>query len=100
MNVEDIFTLNTDPINQCVKGLSKRAEIELAYFVLTRNDFELENYDIRTILSHEEYRTALWLGFDFETTKRVTPRSIVEVSNIREMAVQVLRRNEINVTTL
>lgn len=94
MNVEDIFTLNTDPINQFVKNVTKRAELELAYFVLTRNDFELENYDIRTFLSHEEYRIALWFGFDFETTRRVTPRSVVEVSNIREMAVEVLRRNE------
>lgn len=100
MNIEDIFTLNTDPISEYVKGVTKRAELELAYFVLTRNDFELENYDIRTFLSHEEYRIALWFGFDFETTRRVTPRSVVEVSNIREMAVQVLRRNESNVTTL
>lgn len=94
MKVEDIFTLNTDPINQFAKSVTKRAELELAYFVLTRNDYELENYDIRTVLSHEEYRTAMWFGFEFETTKRVVPRSVVEVSNIRGMAVEVLRRNE------
>lgn len=100
MNVEDMFTLNTDPINQFVKNVTKRAELELAYFILTRNDFELENYDIRTVLDHDEYRTAMWLGFEIETTKRVAPRSVDEVCGIRLMAVLVLRRNENNATTL
>lgn len=27
MNVEDMFTLNTDPISEYVKGVTKRAEL-------------------------------------------------------------------------
>ena len=94
MNIEDMFTMETDPINKWVKDVVKRAELELAYFVLSRNDYELANYDIRQVKEHEEYRTALWFGFDFETTRRVTPRTDDDVCNIRAMAVEVLRRNE------
>ena len=94
MNVEDMFRIERDPINEWVKEVTKRAELELAYFILQRNDLELRDYDIRNVTEHEEYRTALWFGFNFETTRRVTPRTIVEVCEIRSMAVEVLRRNE------
>ena len=100
MSIEDMFTMKTDPIHEWVKEVTKRAELELAYFILTRNDYELANYDVRQITEHEEYRTALWFGFNFETTRRITPRTDGDICKIREMAVEVLRRNERNATLL
>lgn len=94
MTIEDMFTMETDPINKWVKDVVKRGELELAYFILTRNDYELANHDIRLVTEHEEYRTSLWFGFDFEITMRMTPRTSGDVCKIRTMAVNVLRRNE------
>lgn len=93
MNIEDMFGTEVDLINKMVKDIVKRAELDLAYFVLTRNDYELENYDFGLI--HRN------IGFEIERTHRMTPRTTQEVFEVREMAIDVLRRrNENNATTL
>lgn len=92
MNVEDMFRTEVDPINKTVKDVVKRAELDLAYFVLSRNDYELENYDYGLI--HRN------IGFEIERTHRITPRTTQEVFKLRAMAIEVLMRNERSVTQL
>ena len=96
MNIEDMFTMETDPINKWIKDVAKRTEMDLAYFVLSRTDYDLANYDIRQVVKHKECGTVLWFGFEIETTRRVTPRTKDEVRKVRELAVDVLRRNKEN----
>lgn len=86
MNIEDMFGTEVDPINKMVKDVVKRAELELAYFVLTRSDYELENYDFGLI--HRN------IGFEIERTYRITRRTAEEVFEFRVMAIDVLRGNE------
>ena len=92
MNIEDMFTIKTNPVLDWVKEVDKIAELELMYFVLSRNDYELENYDFRVIQRK--------IGFVIERTKRIVRRTTEEVYELRAMAIDVLRRNESNATQL
>ena len=86
MNVEDMFSTANDPVSRHLEQVRKKIDLELAYFILTMGDYDLENYDIRFIYGN--------VGFEIERTKRITPRTTQEVFEIRAMAVDVLRRNE------